>query len=87
MKGSVAVQGQLVVLTVLGQVFSGNFHFQQTADAIGVSVDGSVATAAMRGSDGDSARRISSGAGHHVVGFRCATSEDLGEVAPGGRLR
>ena len=23
--------------------------------------------------------------GHHVVGFRCATSEDLGEVAPGGR--
>jgi hypothetical protein len=24
-------------------------------------------------------------AGHHVVGFRCATSDDLGEVAPGGR--
>jgi iron(II)-dependent oxidoreductase len=24
-------------------------------------------------------------AGHHHVGFRCATSEDLGEVAPGGR--
>jgi iron(II)-dependent oxidoreductase len=24
-------------------------------------------------------------AGHHFVGFRCATSEDLGEVAPGGR--
>ena len=26
-------------------------------------------------------------AGHHFVGFRCATSEDLGEVAPGGRSR
>ena len=25
-------------------------------------------------------------AGHHFVGFRCATSEDLGEVAPGGPL-
>ena len=24
-------------------------------------------------------------AGHHFVGFRCATSDDLGEVAPGGR--
>jgi formylglycine-generating enzyme required for sulfatase activity len=24
-------------------------------------------------------------AGHHAVGFRCATSEDLGEVAPGRR--
>jgi len=24
-------------------------------------------------------------AGHHLVGFRCATSDDLGEVAPGGR--
>ena len=23
-------------------------------------------------------------AGHHFVGFRCATSEDLGEMAPGG---
>src|SRR3989442_8093413 len=28
-------------------------------------------------------RRAASG--QHVVGFRCATSEDLGEVAPGGR--
>jgi formylglycine-generating enzyme required for sulfatase activity len=26
-------------------------------------------------------------AGHHFVGFRCATSEDLGEVAPGGTPR
>jgi len=26
-------------------------------------------------------------AGHHFVGFRCATSEDLGEMAPGGRPR
>jgi len=24
-------------------------------------------------------------AGHHFVGFRCATSEDLGEMAPGRR--
>ena len=29
--------------------------------------------------------RRGAAAGHHVVGFRCATSEDLGEVAPGGR--
>src|SRR2546422_9073085 len=28
-------------------------------------------------------RRAASG--QHVVGFRCATSDDLGEVAPGGR--
>ena len=26
-------------------------------------------------------------AGHHFVGFRCATSEDLGEMAPGGEPR
>ena len=31
--------------------------------------------------------RRSAAAGHHFVGFRCATSEDLGEVAPGGRSR
>ncbi|MBI2207287.1 MAG: SUMF1/EgtB/PvdO family nonheme iron enzyme [Candidatus Rokubacteria bacterium] len=29
--------------------------------------------------------RRGAAAGHHHVGFRCATSEDLGEVAPGGR--
>jgi len=29
--------------------------------------------------------RQGAAAGHHFVGFRCATSEDLGEVAPGGR--
>jgi iron(II)-dependent oxidoreductase len=29
--------------------------------------------------------RRGAAAGHHFVGFRCATSEDLGEVAPGGR--
>ena len=29
--------------------------------------------------------RRGASAGHHFVGFRCATSEDLGEVAPGGR--
>ena len=27
--------------------------------------------------------RRGAAAGHHVVGFRCATSEDLGEMAPG----
>ncbi len=31
--------------------------------------------------------RRDAAAGHHFVGFRCATSEDLGEVAPGGRSR
>jgi formylglycine-generating enzyme required for sulfatase activity len=31
--------------------------------------------------------RRGAAAGHHFVGFRCATSEDLGEVAPGGRSR
>jgi formylglycine-generating enzyme required for sulfatase activity len=31
--------------------------------------------------------RRGAAAGHHVVGFRCATSEDLGEMAPGGRSR
>jgi formylglycine-generating enzyme required for sulfatase activity len=31
--------------------------------------------------------RRGAAAGHHFVGFRCATSEDLGEVAPGGRPR
>ncbi|HZO41194.1 MAG TPA: SUMF1/EgtB/PvdO family nonheme iron enzyme [Methylomirabilota bacterium] len=31
--------------------------------------------------------RRGASAGHHFVGFRCATSEDLGEVAPGGRPR
>jgi formylglycine-generating enzyme required for sulfatase activity len=29
--------------------------------------------------------RRGASAGHHDVGFRCATSDDLGEVAPGGR--
>ena len=29
--------------------------------------------------------RRSAAAGHHHVGFRCATSEDLGEMAPGRR--
>jgi formylglycine-generating enzyme required for sulfatase activity len=29
--------------------------------------------------------RRGASAGHHFVGFRCATSDDLGEVAPGGR--
>jgi len=29
--------------------------------------------------------RRGAAAGHHVVGFRCATSEDLGEMAPGRR--
>jgi iron(II)-dependent oxidoreductase len=29
--------------------------------------------------------RRGAGAGHHHVGFRCATSEDLGEMAGGGR--
>jgi iron(II)-dependent oxidoreductase len=29
--------------------------------------------------------RRGAAAGHHHVGFRCATSEDLGEMAPGGR--
>jgi iron(II)-dependent oxidoreductase len=29
--------------------------------------------------------RRGAAAGHHHVGFRCATSEDLGEIAPGGR--
>ncbi len=29
--------------------------------------------------------RRGAAAGHHFVGFRCATSADLGEVAPGGR--
>jgi iron(II)-dependent oxidoreductase len=29
--------------------------------------------------------RRGAAAGHHDVGFRCATSEDLGEMAPGGR--
>lgn len=29
--------------------------------------------------------RRGAGAGHHFVGFRCATSEDLGEMAPGRR--
>lgn len=28
--------------------------------------------------------RRGAAAGHHFVGFRCATSEDLGEMAPGG---
>ena len=28
--------------------------------------------------------RRGAAAGHHVIGFRCATSDDLGEVAPGG---
>ena len=28
--------------------------------------------------------RRGAAAGHHFVGFRCATSDDLGEVAPGG---
>jgi len=31
--------------------------------------------------------RRGAAAGHHFVGFRCATSEDLGAVAPGGRSR
>ena len=31
--------------------------------------------------------RRGAAAGHHVVGFRYATSEDLGEMAPGGRSR
>jgi len=31
--------------------------------------------------------RRGAAAGHHFIGFRCATSEDLGEVAPGGRLQ
>ena len=31
--------------------------------------------------------RRGAAAGHHFVGFRCATSEDLGEVAGGGRSR
>jgi len=31
--------------------------------------------------------RRGASAGHHFVGFRCATSEDLGEMAPGGRPR
>src|SRR5438128_10510436 len=31
--------------------------------------------------------RRGAAAGHHFAGFRCATSEDLGEVAPGGRSR
>ena len=31
--------------------------------------------------------RRGASAGHHFVGFRCATSEDLGEMAPGGRSR
>lgn len=29
--------------------------------------------------------RRGAAAGHHHTGFRCATSEDLGEMAPGGR--
>ena len=29
--------------------------------------------------------RRGAAAGHHFVGFRCATSEDLGEMAPGRR--
>lgn len=29
--------------------------------------------------------RRGAAAGHHHVGFRCTTSEDLGEMAPGGR--
>lgn len=29
--------------------------------------------------------RRGASAGHHFVGFRCATSEDLGEIAPGRR--
>jgi formylglycine-generating enzyme required for sulfatase activity len=29
--------------------------------------------------------RRGAAAGHHFVGFRCATSEDLGEIAPGRR--
>lgn len=29
--------------------------------------------------------RRGAAAGHHNVGFRCATSEDLGEMAPGGQ--
>jgi formylglycine-generating enzyme required for sulfatase activity len=31
--------------------------------------------------------RRGASAGHHFVGFRCATSEDLGEMAPTGRAR
>jgi iron(II)-dependent oxidoreductase len=31
--------------------------------------------------------RRGAAAGHHFVGFRCATSEDLGETAPGGGSR
>ena len=31
--------------------------------------------------------RRGASAGHHFVGFRCATSEDLGEMAPSGRSR
>ena len=31
--------------------------------------------------------RRGAAAGHHFVGFRCATSEDLGEMAPGGGPR
>jgi iron(II)-dependent oxidoreductase len=31
--------------------------------------------------------RRGASAGHHFVGFRCATSEDLGEMAPGGPRR
>jgi formylglycine-generating enzyme required for sulfatase activity len=31
--------------------------------------------------------RRGAAAGHHFVGFRCATSEDLGEMAPTGRFR
>jgi iron(II)-dependent oxidoreductase len=31
--------------------------------------------------------RRGAAAGHHFVGFRCATSEDLGEMAPAGGLR
>jgi iron(II)-dependent oxidoreductase len=31
--------------------------------------------------------RRGAAAGHHFVGFRCATSEDLGEMAPAGRAR
>jgi len=31
--------------------------------------------------------RRGAAAGHHFVGFRCATSEDLGEMAPGGSPR
>ena len=49
----------------------------------GASHDDAVATlhvATRRSYD-----RRGAAAGHHFVGFRCATSEDLGEVAPGGR--